>query len=74
MNKELSDTRVSEILYLGYKRADVLSEEDLRCIWNNKVRSPSFVVLLFVFYLAVRKGTILSNVYLVLWLFKKKLL
>jgi len=61
------------MFYLRYKRADILRQEDLRCIWNNMVRSPSFVMLLFVFYLAERKYIILSNVCLVLWQFKKKL-
>lgn len=61
-------------LYLRYQRADILSQEDLRRIWNNEVRSSSFVVLLLVFYLAGRKEIVLSNVSLVLWQTKMKLL
>lgn len=59
------------MFYLRHQRADILSQQDLRGVWNNVVGPPGFVVLLFVFYLAGRKDISLNNVHFVFWQVKK---
>lgn len=52
------------MFYLRHQRADVLGQQDLRGVWNHVVGPTGFVVLLFVFYLAGRKGSNVNNVHL----------